>query len=173
MIGPSEDIGAKILSHDPLAVGLVILMIEWMTQQHYLGSIRDNGDIDQLFKSLMRHHWMEEAQHAKLDTLIVDALAEGRSEEEIMRAVEEYLEIGGFIDGGLRQQVEFDLESFEQASGHALSETQREEFRRVQLKANRYTYLGSGMTHERVLETFEWLTPKARQRVESVSPAFC
>ena len=74
MIGPSEAIGAKVLSHDPLAVGLVILMIEWMTQQHYLGMIRDDGDIDPLFKSLMKHHWMEEAQHAKLDTLIVDDL---------------------------------------------------------------------------------------------------
>ena len=81
MIGPSEAIGAEVLRHDPLAVGLVILMIEWMTQQHYLGSIRDDGDLDPLFKSLMKHHWMEEAQHAKLDTLIVDALAEGRSEE--------------------------------------------------------------------------------------------
>ena len=41
------------------------------------------------------------------------------------------------------------------ASGHTLSETQREEFRRVQLRANRWTYLGTGMTHERVLETLE------------------
>ena len=80
MIGPSEAIGAEVLRHDPLAVALVILMIEWMTQQHYLGSIRDDGDLDPLFKSLMKHHWMEEAQHAKLDTLIVEALAEGRSE---------------------------------------------------------------------------------------------
>ena len=51
MIGPSEAIGAEVLRHDPLAVGLVILMIEWMTQQHYLGSIKDDGDIDPLFKS--------------------------------------------------------------------------------------------------------------------------
>jgi hypothetical protein len=28
MIGPSEAIGAKVLAHDPLAVGLIILMIE-------------------------------------------------------------------------------------------------------------------------------------------------
>ncbi len=28
-------------------------------------------------------------------------------------SVEEYIEIGGFIDGGLKQQVEFDLDSFE------------------------------------------------------------
>jgi len=41
------------------------------------------------------------------------------------------------------------------------------------VRANRWTYLGSGMTHVKVLETLESLTPKARQRVESVSPAFC
>jgi len=58
VIGPSKDIGAEVLKHDPLAVGLVILMIEWMSQQHYLGSIRDDGDIDPLFKSLLKHHWM-------------------------------------------------------------------------------------------------------------------
>ena len=69
MIGPSQAIGAEVLRHDPLAVGLLILMIEWMTQQHYLGSVRDDGDLDPLFKSLLKHHWMEEAQHAKLDTL--------------------------------------------------------------------------------------------------------
>ena len=68
MIGPSEAIGAEVLRHDPLAVGLLILMIEWMTQEHFLGSIRDNGGLDQLFKSLMKHHWMEEAQHAELST---------------------------------------------------------------------------------------------------------
>ena len=58
MIGPSEAIGAEVLRHDPLSVGLLILMIEWMTQAHYLGSIRDDGDLDPLFKSLMRNHWI-------------------------------------------------------------------------------------------------------------------
>src|SRR5690349_22518316 len=111
MIGPSEAIGAKVLSHDPLAVGLVILMIEWMTQQHYLGSIRDDGDIDPLFKSLMRNHWIEESQHAKLDTLIVDALAEGKTEEQIDKAIDEFFEIGAFLDAGLKQQAGFNLDA--------------------------------------------------------------
>src|SRR3954463_5446826 len=117
MIGPSEAIGAEVLRHDPLAVGLVILMIEWMTQQHYLGSIRDNGDLDPLFKSLMKHHWMEEAQHAKLDTLIVDALGEGRGEEQIEQAVTEFLEIGLFLDEGLKTQAGFNLDALEKVIG--------------------------------------------------------
>jgi hypothetical protein len=173
VIGPPEAIAAAILKHDPLAVAITTLHIEWMVQRHYLESIKDDQELDPQFKSLLKHHWVEEVQHAKLDTLMVEALAEGRTEAQIMSAVEEYLEIGGFLDGGLQQQVEFDLSSFEQASGRSLNETEAEEFRRVQLRANRWTYLGTGMTHERVLETLESLTPKARQRVESVSPAFC
>jgi len=112
-------------------------------------------------------------QHAKLDTLMIEGLAANCSEEERMRGVEEYLEIGGFLDGGLKQQVEFDLSSFELATGRTLTESEKEEFRRVQLRANRWTYLGTGMTHEKVLRTLEWLTPTARQKVESISPAFC
>lgn len=173
VIGPPEAIAAEILKHDPLGVAIATLHIEWMVQRHYVDSIKDDQDVDPQFKSLLKHHWMEEVQHAKLDTLMVEALATSRSEEEIMSGVEEYLEIGGFLDGGLQQQVEFDLNSFEEATGRTLTKPEEEEFRRVQLRANRWTYLGTGMTHEKVLNTLGWLTLKARQRVESISPAFC
>ena len=173
VIGPPDAVATAILAHDPLGVAITTLHIEWMVQRHYIDSIKDDQELDPQFKSLLKHHWIEEVQHAKLDTLMVEALAANRSEEERMRGVEEYIEIGGFIDGALQQQVEFDLSSFERASGRTLTETEKEEFRRVQLRANRWTYLGTGMTHERVLETLESLTPKARQRVESISPVFC
>lgn len=173
VIGPPEAIANAILAHDPLGVALTTLHIEWMVQRHYVDSIKDDQELDPQFKSLLKHHWMEEVQHAKLDTLMVESLAAGRSEEQIMRGVEEYVEIGGFIDGGLAQQVEFDLDSFERATGRQLTDAEKEEFRRVQLQANRWTYLGTGMTHERVLETLESLTPKARERIESISSAFC
>lgn len=173
IIGPPDAVAAEILKHDPLGVAIVTLHIEWMVQRHYVESIRDNQGLDPQFKSLLKHHWVEEVQHAKLDTLMVESLAAGRDEDGIMQGVDEYLAIGGFIDGALKQQVEFDLDSLERAIGSRLSETEKEEFRRVQLQANRWTYLGTGMTHERVLETLESLTPKARRKVESVSSAFC
>jgi hypothetical protein len=173
VIGPPEEIGKAVLAHDPLAVALVILHIEWMTQRHYIDSARDDKGLDPQFKSLLKHHWMEEAQHAKLDTLMVEALAEGRSPSEIEAAVEEYLEIGGLIDGGLEQQVSLDLDAFTRATGRELNEAETNRFRQVQLQANRWTYLGSAMTHERVLATLERLGPKARKRVEEVGPAFC
>lgn len=173
VIGPPEAIAAEILKHDPLGVALTTLHIEWMVQSHYVDSVRDNQELDPQFKSLLKHHWVEEVQHAKLDTLMVESLSAGRDEEGILKGVDEYIEIGGFIDGGLKEQVEFDLDSFERATGRRLDDAEKEEFRRVQLQANRWTYLGSGMTHARVLETLESLTPKARRKIESISSVFC
>lgn len=173
VIGPPEAIAAEILAHSHLGVALTILHIEWMSQRHYVESIKDDQQLDPQFKSLLKHHWLEEAQHAKLDTLMVESLAAGLTEDEIMEGVGEYLEIGAFLDGGLAQQLEFDLESFINATGRWLTDAEQEVFRHAQRQANRWTYLGTGMTHEKVLMTLESLTPKARQRVESVLPAFC
>ena len=170
MIGPSEAIGAEVLKHDPLAVGLVILMIEWMTQQHYLGSIRDDGDIDPLFKSLMKHHWMEESQHAKLDTLIVDALAVGRTEEQIDKAIDEFFEIGGFLDDGLKVQAGFNLDALEKAIGRKLEN--RDEVLAQQHQAARWTYIGSGMVHERFKNTLHSMSRRAAERIAEAAPLF-
>jgi hypothetical protein len=172
VIGPPEEIAKAILAHDEFGVALTTLHIEWMVQSHYVDSVKDNQDLDPQFKSLLKHHWLEEVQHAKLDTLMLEWMAASRSEEQILKGVEEYLAIGGIIDGGLTQQVEFDMASLMDATGRYFNDEQKEEFRRVQRKANRWTYLGSGMTHPKVLETLESLSPKARRRVESVSSAF-
>jgi hypothetical protein len=104
---------------------------------------------------------------------MVEALAEGRTPEEIGGVVEEYVEIGGFLDAGLAQQVEFDMDAFMSETGRTLSDDEKEEFRRVQRQANRWTYIGSGMTHRKVLASFEKLSPSARARIESITPEFC
>ena len=170
MIGPSEAIGAKIMGHHPLAVGLIILMIEWMTQAHYLGSVRDDGDLDPLFKSLLKHHWIEEAQHAKLDTLIVDALAEGRSESEIDKVMDDFFAIGAFLDDGLKTQAGFNLDALETLIGRQLDD--RSAIEAQQHQAARWTYIGSGMVHERFKATLEAISPAAAARVPQAAPVF-
>ncbi len=173
VIGPAEEIGKAILAHDPLSVALVILMIEWMTQGHYIDSVKDDNDIDPQFKSLLKNHWLEEAQHAKLDSRMVESLGEGLSAEAIERAVDGLLDIGGFLDTGLRQQTLFDLEAFELATGRILNDAEREEFIDVQHQANRWTYIGTGMTHPKFLMSLERLSPAQRTRIEEIAPVFC
>jgi hypothetical protein len=173
MIGPADAIGKHILSHAPLSVSLAILHIEWMTQRHFLESVHDNGTLDPQFKDLLRHHWMEEMQHAQLDTLMVDALAAGMSQDQIEKAFDGYLAIGGFLDEGLKQQTKFDLEALEAASSRTLTPGQRERFMTVQHQANRWTYLGSGMTHQNFVRTVGKLSPAKRAILESAAPNFC
>lgn len=172
VIGPAEAIAAEILRHDPLAVALVILQIEWMTQSHYVDSVRDDAALDPLFKSLLKHHWMEEAQHARLDTLMVESLAEGRSAAGISFAIDEYLEIGGYLDAGLKAQTELNLAAFERACDRMLSPVERAAFLTHQHQAARWTYLGSGMTHPKFRATLERLSPQATNRIAAIAPAF-
>jgi hypothetical protein len=172
VIGPAAEIARAVLSHHPLGVALVILHIEWMTQRHYTDSIRDDDKLDPQFKSLLRHHWMEEAQHAKLDTLMVEALAEVCSPAEIQKGFDDYGAIGGLLDGGLRQQVELDMQSLEKATGRVLNREEQDRYRSIQTQAIRWTYLGSGMTHPNFLETVGDLSRTARGRIEEMAPAF-
>ena len=173
VIGPPEAVAAEVLRHDPLAVALVILHTEWMTQRHYVDSVRDDGDLDPLFKSLLKHHWMEEAQHARLDQMMVYALAENRDEAAVQTAIEEYLEIGMFLDEGLKSQTAFNLDAFEQATGRAFASEERAELFEQQHQALRWTYLGSGMTHPKFVSTLGSISPAAERRIAEVAPVFC
>ncbi len=172
IIGPADAIAKHILSHHPLSVALAILQIEWMTQRHFQDSVHDDGTLDPQFKSLLRHHWMEEMQHAQLDTLMVETIAEGMTQSQIDEAIDGYLAIGGFLDNGLKQQTAFDLEAFEAATGRTLNQEERDTFLGEQHQANRWTYLGTGITHKNFLETLGKLSPAKRTMIEGVAANF-
>lgn len=173
VIGPPEAVAAEVLAHSPLAVALLTLHIEWFVQRHYLESIRDDQDLDPQFKSLLKHHWLEEAQHTKFDTLMVDELAAEMAPDDIGKAVDEYLELGSFIDGGMQQQTRLDLASLERATGRRLTLEEKERVSAAQLKTLRWTFIGSGITHPNFLTTVGKLGPGLREKLEAVAPAFC
>jgi hypothetical protein len=172
-IGPAEDVKRFVLSHSPLGAGIAILHIEWITLRHYLEGVRESQDLDGQFKSLLKNHWLEESQHTKLDTLMVEEIVARSTAKEIDQAFQEYGEIGAFIDQGIQQQAEFDVESFAQASGRNLSGSEREQVKEAVLKGMRWTYLGTGMTHPNFLATVEAIKPEAKQQIEAMAPAFC
>lgn len=172
-IGPADDVKKFVLSHSPLGVAIAILHIEWITLRHYIEGVKDNQELDPQFKSLLKHHWLEESQHTKLDTLIVEELAAQASSKEIDQAFQEYAEIGGFIDDGIKQQAEFNVEAFIGATGRKLSRSERQEMVDAAVKGMRWTYLGTGMTHPNFLSTVEQVKPEARAQIEAMAPAFC
>jgi hypothetical protein len=172
VIGPPETIGAHVLSHDPLAVALFILQIEWMTQKHFTESMQDEHNLDPRFKDLLLHHWMEEQQHAQLDSLMVEELAAGRAPDAVSRAFEDYKKLGAFLDAGLKQQAAFDLEALERACGRSLSGDDRARFMDVQHQANRWTYLGSGLLHPNFVQAVGRLNPNFVAELRAMAEVF-
>src|SRR5215813_5877739 len=84
-IGPADDVTRFVLSHSALGVAFAILHIEWMTLRHYIEGVKDNQNLDSQFTSLLKHHWLEESQHTKLDTLMIESLAQQASRTRLTR----------------------------------------------------------------------------------------
>jgi hypothetical protein len=169
VLGSPEKLAAAILSKSPLGAGLSILHIELMTLLHYVSSVRDRVDIDPQFSSLLRHHWLEESQHAKLDTMIVEALAQPLSEREIQEGIDDYLAIGGMLDGGLAAQMDMDLTSFTRATGRTLSEDEAKRYREVQQRSYRKTFLSSAMRQNQFQSILAAISPEGAQKVLEVA----
>jgi hypothetical protein len=173
LIGPPEAIASAILAHSPLSVAIATLGIEWMSQGHYVESVKDDHGLDPQFKSLLKHHWIEEAQHAKLDALLVQDLARRCTPGEIDRAIDEYFEIGALFDAGFKQQASLDLDAFERTTDRSLTPEERTQFLDLQHQALRWTFLGSAMSNRNFLVALAPLGETARARIGNAGAAFC
>ena len=165
LIGPAQAVAKSVLAQGPLAVALTILHIEWMTQRHYIDSVKNDQQLDIQFQKLLKYHYLEECQHAKLDTLMVLELARGMKPAEVAHCVGGYLGLIEAFDALLAQQVELDVRSLERAQKRSLSQAEWEATRSAQLAAARFTFLGTGMTHPNFLQTLNVISPESTDKV--------
>ena len=174
LISGAGDVAAAVLSKSTLGVLLLTAMLEWTTQVHYIEAFRSAEEwesLDPTFVRIFKSHWLEEAQHAKLDELEIKRVAGRVSQAERDRAVDEVLEIGGAFDGLLQAQAELDLASLERITGRTFNPVEREEILTKQDKAYRYTFLVSGLTHGRVIEVFASVCKDAPSRLAAAAKA--
>ena len=160
------ELARAVRARRPLAVALLVLQVEWMTQLHYVESVRDERALDPLFASLLKHHWLEECQHAKRTTLLIEDLTAAMSRGEAAVAIAEYLELVALLDRRLGEQAEADLAAFTRLSGRELDGGDRDRFLVGQRQALRWTFLGAGMGHPRFRETIARLLPGARRTID-------
>jgi hypothetical protein len=99
-------------------------------------------------------------------------MTDNHSIAAIEKGINDCAFIGGLIDGGTLQQVEFDMQALQRAARRNLSEAVQARFRAVQRQAQRWTYLGSAMTHPQFLQTVGEISPAARIQIEEMSKAF-
>jgi len=173
-IGPTREIAAAVLQHSPLGVMLTTLYLEWMTQSHYLASVqgKEGVDLDPQFCSLLRHHWLEEAQHAVLDTLVLQQLVRTLEPSQVHAGAEDLFRIVELLEGGLQQQVTLDLASFERATRRELNEAEIQEVCSIQRDSYLWTFLGSGLSHPRFVESFAQVSPDHLNRLEDTAARY-
>ena len=87
-------------------------------------------------------------------------------------AIDGFLEIGGFLDTGLKQQAQFNLDALERKIKRRLPEQERNELLEKQRRALRWTYLGSGLRHEKFRATIGAISPAQLLRIDSIAPSF-
>jgi len=173
VIGPPEAISEAILAHSPLSVAVLVLSFEWMSQGHYVESVKDDAGLDPVFKDMLKHHWVEEVQHAKLDGALLATLANGLSAEGVDAAVTEYLEMVAFFDGGLKAQAGLDLQALERCIDRTLSEAERVQFVKRQHEALCWTFLGSSAGNRNFQAAIGALGEAPRRRIEAAAAAYC
>ena len=171
LIPGREEVAKVVRSKSKLAVMILTAIIEWFTQLHYIEHVRDDSDLDGLFRDILRFHWMEEAQHAKLDTLLIGEVAEHLTLEERETAIDEVLELGGAIDGLLAQQIGLNIEALEKVTGRTFTAAEKEEITTKTQRAWRWTFLVSGLEHPNVVKAIGELTTLGPGKIEGVAAA--
>jgi len=171
LIPGREEVAKVVRSKSKLAVLILTSVIEWFTQLHYIEHVRDDSDLDGLFRDLLRFHWVEEAQHAKMDMLLIGELAENLTPEERETAIDEVIELGGAIDGLLAQQIGLNIEALETVTGRTFTAAEKEEITTKTQRASRWTFLVSGLEHPNVAKIVGALTTEGPGKIKGVVEA--
>ena len=162
-----NDVAKVVLSKSTWAVLALILHAELFTQLHYRQSIDPDKNLSPLFKDVFRYHWLEESQHAIMDEIEWERLDRTLSWEARDRAVDDFIELVGGVDGLLQIQAKADAEYFVRTCGRLLPGDERQAIEKGILKAYRWQYIISGAQHQhfiKVLTTF--ITEQQRARIQ-------
>jgi hypothetical protein len=171
LIPDREAVAGVVRSKSKLAVMLLTAVIEWFTQLHYTEHVRDESGLDGLFRDLLKYHWLDEAQHAKIDTLLVQETVAELSPQERERAIDEVLDLGGAIDGLLLQQIGMNIAALERSTGRTFTAEEREEITRETQRAWRWTFLVSGLRHPNVVRLVGEITDEGQAKFAAAAEA--
>ena len=152
-----------VLGKSTGAVLLLTAAIEWFTQLHYLTAFKDDDALDGFTKHIFRHHWLEESQHAKMDHLETLRAFEHMTDAEKDTAIDDLIGLVAAVDGLLQQQTAFDVQNLERYLGRPLKEAQKQEIQAGVLRAKRYVFIESGVTHPNFQALFGAVTTSAQQ----------
>jgi hypothetical protein len=162
-----NEVAKAVLGKGTWAVLALTLHIELFTQLHYRQSIDPDNKLSPLFKDVFRYHWLEESQHAIMDELEWERLDKTMTEKARDRAVDEFIELVGAVDGLLQIQAKADAAYFFQTCGRDLPADQRQAVENGILKAYRWQYIISGAEHPHFIKVLTgFITERQGEKIQ-------
>lgn len=168
-----NEVAEDVLSKGTWAVLALTMHIELITQVHYRQSIKSDDNLSPLFKDVFRYHWLEESQHAIIDELEWERLDKKMSWEARDRAVDEFIELVGAVDGLLQIQAKSDAEYYARTCGHYLSGAECQAVEKGILKAYRWQHITSGAQQPHFIKVLtSFITEKQGDRIQGALASF-
>lgn len=168
LFADSNEIARKVLSRSSWAVLAFTCHIELFTQAHYRESIEHEQSLSDLYRDVLRFHWLEECQHVAIDEI------EWRREHEALRmterdrAVDDLSAMLRMFDEILQGQAAGDAGYFMRLCDRNFSAQEQRAIRDTMLRAYRWQYIASGMRHPHFREILLSLTtPRQRERIDA------
>lgn len=165
LVPGESEVAQAVLGRSRGATLLLTAAIEWFTQHHYLSAMKDADDLDPLTKEIFRSHWMEEAQHARLDRLETLRVFGAMTPTERDEAIEDLIWLVAAVDGLLQQQVDLDVANLQVHLDRTFDESDRQEVHRSLLRAKRHCFIESGLTHPNFQDLFLAVTTPVQQEL--------
>lgn len=172
LLSGKAEVAQAVLAAPRLSAMLLIQMIEWITQTHYLEHVKDAADLDPLFSDILRFHWMEEAQHTKLDAMLIDEMVADMSLEEREAAVDGLLELCGAVDGLIRQQAELNAESLGRVTGRTFTEEETATLVELGYVSVRFGLMGLALQHPQFVQTIKDLTENGEAKIAAAARSY-
>lgn len=125
-----HEISDFILGHSKPATLLLTIHLELITQAHYLDGVKDDQGIDPLFCYILKHHWIEECQHIKIDILEFNRLVADLNPIELESIFEEYSQMIIAFVHTLSAQATLNIDDFESETNQQLAADHRQKLLR-------------------------------------------
>ena len=159
------EVTRAMLEHSPLARYLIVLALEWGTQRHYVESVRGAGAADALYADLLKAHWVEEAQHTKVDALEIAGLAETMTAAQRAAAFDDLVAIGAMVDGVFAAQARAEAETLLAVRGRALADEHSEALIRALHASLGAIMSGVGLSHPSFALVARELSPEGAAKL--------
>jgi len=167
-ISGKEEAARQVCSHSDFAVYLLCLVTEWLTQRHYVECFKEEVDaLDSSFVKVFRLHWTEEAQHARLDQLLLNELRQTMNDDELATAHDEFEQLLRLLEELLVEQSKLDLKTFESAYG-VLNQQQHSELLQQLCTDWRWTFIVSGLEQKAFKNVYQASFPESKIRLANI-----